>query len=70
MYRPGGEWGNFRHFAEWQLPGSASDLQLECLEALPLWKTYEQTIEDMNAADPSNILAPIYEKPASRKSKR
>lgn len=66
----GGEWGNTRHFADWQLPGSMTDIQHECLAALPLYKTYEDCIEAMNGVDPTNILLPIYEKPASRKSKR
>lgn len=58
-----------RQFAEWQLPGNMSDLQHVCLAARPFTTTYEDCIEAMNAADPGNILKPIYEKPASRKSK-
>lgn len=65
----GGLWGNTRHFAEWQLPGNMSDKQHECLMALPLATAYEDCIAAMNSADPANILTPIYEKPASRKSK-
>lgn len=65
----GGLWGNTRHFAEWQLPGNMSDKQHECLMALPLATAYEDCIAAMNSTDPANILTPIYEKPASRKSK-
>jgi hypothetical protein len=65
----GGEWGLRRPFADWQLPGSMSDIQHECLAGLPIDTHYEACLEAMNAADPSNTLTAIYEKPGRKKSK-
>lgn len=62
--------GKTRPFAGWQLPGSMTDKQHERLRELPCETPYEDCIVEMSAADPSNILKPIYEKPGSRKSKR
>ncbi len=61
--RQQGYGGKCRPFADWQLPGNMSDAQHECLQGLPLSTSYDDCVTAMNAADPSNLLAPIYERP-------